>query len=117
MALSCCRKLGLLSAQPLGGVLAKELVQLEAAELGSAHKRLAHEPVELSQTGSGHRGRRIPREGSAKDRELREHAPFVIQEESPRLVECGAEAAVPLRDVVHRRLQEAEVALDLVCDI
>src|SRR4051812_24544153 len=46
MALLYFRKFGLLSGEALGGVLAKKLVQLEAAKLGSAHKRLAYEPVQ-----------------------------------------------------------------------
>jgi len=73
--------------------------------------------VELRQTRATHRGRGIAREGAAEDGEAREDAPLVVREKPPRLIERGAEAAVPLRDVLHGRLQEAEVPLDLVGDL
>src|SRR5204862_5905859 len=61
--------------------------------------------------------RGIAREVAAKDGEAREDTPLVVREEPPRLIERSAEAAVPFRDVLHRRLQKAEVPLDLVCDL
>jgi hypothetical protein len=69
MALSRIRELSLVGRQPLTCVLPEQLVQLEAAEPGSAHEGLAHEPMELRHTGSGHRRGSIPREAAAKDSE------------------------------------------------
>ena len=102
----------------LGRVLAQQLVQLEAAEVRAAHERLR---TRARRAGAGRRPRPRPRPRDRScrgtPRAAREHAALLVGEQPPRLVERRAEAAMPFRDVAHRRGEEVDVPLDLVRDL
>ena len=92
-------------------------MQLEAAEVRASDERLRHEIGEQAQVGARDRGGRLASEVAAEHREPREDILLLAGEQPPRLVERGAEAAMPLRDVAHRRGEEVDVPLDLVRDL
>ena len=102
----------------LGRVLAQQLVQLEAAEVRAAHERLRDELGEQAQVGARDRGRGARDRSSPRNTESRARTrSLLVGEQPPRLVEGGAEAAMPLRHVAHRRGEEVDVPLDLVRDL
>ena len=110
-------RVGRFGCELLGRVLAQQLVQLVAAEVRAADERLRHEIGEQAQIGARDRGGRLTSVVAAEHREPREDILLLAGEQPPRLVERGAEAAMPLRDVAHRRGEEIDVLLDLVRDL
>ena len=92
-------------------------MQLEAAEVRTAHKRLGHELGEQPEVGPRDCRCSLAREAAAEHRESLEHVALLVREQSPGLVEGGPEATVPLGHVAHRRLEEADAPLDLVRDL
>ena len=118
MALAGCRKrVGRSGCELLGRVLAQQLVHLVAAEVRASDERLRHEIGEQAQIGARNRGGRLASVVAAEHRQPREDILLLAGEQPPRLVERGAEAAMPLRDVAHRRGEEIDVPLDLVRDL
>ena len=110
-------RVGRSSCELLGRVLAQQLVQLVAAEVRAADERFRHEIGERAQIGARNRGGRLTFEVATKHREPREDTLLLSREQPPRLVERGAEAAMSLRDVAHRRREKIDVPLDLLRDL
>ena len=92
-------------------------MQLEAAEVRAAQQRLRNELGEEAQVGARDRDRGAAIEAAAEHGQPRERAALLVGEQTPRLVDDRSQAAVPLRDVAHRRGEEVDVALDLVRDL
>ena len=71
----------------------------------------------MAQIGAGNRGGRLSSVVAAEHRQPREDTLLLIGEQTPRLVERRAQAAMPLRHVAHRRREKVDVPLDLVSDL
>ena len=117
MVLECAALPSRVVGQPPGGVLAQELVDLEAAQPGPAHQRLPDEIGERPEVRAGHRRGGFAGEAAAEDREPPEDIALLVGEQAPRVVEHRSHASMSLGDVAGSGREEVEAALDLVGDL
>ena len=117
MVLECAALPPGVVGQPPRGVLAQELVDLEAAELQPAHQRLPDEVGERPEVRTSHRCGRFPGEAAAEDREPPEDVALLVGQQAPRVVEHRSHASMSLGDVAGSGREEVEAALDLVGDL